>query len=100
MPRPRMTTPKIDGPCPACCVRPSACSATSPTRIISAIIGEIDINRDGIDDRDKLRRMIEDAGGVGDFDFPPPEIGKPTGQLSARTNWYLCDGRMCSYYGD
>lgn len=23
--------------------------------------------------------------------FPPPEVGKPTGQLSTRTNWYLCD---------
>jgi hypothetical protein len=38
-----------------------------------------------------LRRMIEDAGGVVDFDFPPREVGKPTGRLSARTNWYMRD---------
>jgi hypothetical protein len=51
-----------------------------------AIIGPIDINRDGKDDRVEFRRMIEDAGGVVDFDVPPPEVDKPTGRISARIN--------------
>jgi hypothetical protein len=92
MPRPRMTTRRLMS-----LVVLVACGLSSFRYLTDknhfAIIGEIDINRDGIDDRDKLRCMIEDAGGVVDFDFPPPEIGKPTGRLSTRTNWYLCDDR-------
>ena len=41
-----------------------------------ALIGKIDVNRDGKDDRQDLKRMIEDAGGVVDYDLPPPEFGK------------------------
>ena len=39
-----------------------------------ALIGKIDVNRDGKDDRQDLKRMIEDAGGIVDYDLPPPEI--------------------------
>jgi hypothetical protein len=58
-----------------------------------ALIGKIDVNRDGKDDREDLRRMIEDAGGVVDYDLPPPEYGKEHGKLSARIAWYVTDER-------
>ena len=60
-----------------------------------AVIGPIDINRDGKDDHVEFRRMIENAGGVVDFDVPPPEAGNPTGRISERINWYICDDRTC-----
>ena len=37
-----------------------------------ALVGKIDINRDGRDDRGDLIRMIEASGGVVEFDLPPP----------------------------
>jgi len=59
-----------------------------------ALIGKIDVNRDGKDDREDLRRMIEEAGGKVDFDLPPPNHGKESGKLTARISWYVTDERM------
>ena len=59
-----------------------------------ALVGKIDVNRDGKDDRDELKRMIEEAGGVIDFDLPPTDLGKEIGTLSPRINWYVVDGRL------
>jgi hypothetical protein len=54
----------------------------------------MDVNRDGRDDREELKRMIQEAGGVVDFDLPPPWVGKETGTLSPRIDWYVIDDRM------
>jgi len=69
----------------------AAWSPNEPMRF--ALIGKIDVNRDGKDDRQDLKRMIEDAGGVVDFDLPPPEAGKESGKLTARVAWYVTDER-------
>lgn len=58
-----------------------------------ALVGKMDVNRDGRDDRDELKRMIQEAGGTIDFDLPPAEIGKETGTLSPRIDWYVIDNR-------
>ena len=58
-----------------------------------ALVGRIDVNRDGKDDRGELKRMIEEAGGVIDFDLPPSEVGKEIGMLSPRIDWYVTDFR-------
>jgi len=42
-----------------------------------ALLGKIDIDRDGVDDRARLKRMIEAAGGVFAYDLPP--TGKESG---------------------
>ena len=62
-----------------------------PTRF--ALIGKIDVNRDGNDDRDELKRVIEEAGGVIEFDLPPPDVGKEIGVLTPRIDWYVTDDR-------
>ena len=67
-------------------------SPNGPTRF--ALMGKIDVNRDGKDDRDELKRMIEEAGGVVDFDVPPPDVGKETGELTPRIDWYVTDDRL------
>jgi hypothetical protein len=59
-----------------------------------ALIGKMDVNRDDRDDREELKRMIQEAGGVVDFDLPPPEVGKKSGVLSPRIDWYVIDKRM------
>jgi hypothetical protein len=69
----------------------AAWSPNEPMRF--ALIGKIDVNRDGKDDREDLKRMIQDAGGVIDYDLPPPEYGKESGKLSARIAWYVTDER-------
>jgi hypothetical protein len=56
-----------------------------------AILGKIDVNRDGKDDRDDLKRMIEGAGGIVEYDLPPPNAGKESGKLSALVAWYVTD---------
>ena len=68
-----------------------AWSANEPTKF--ALIGKIDVNRDGKDDRAELKRMIEEAGGRVDYDLPPPDFGKETGKLTARIDWYVTDER-------
>jgi hypothetical protein len=69
-----------------------AWSPNDPMRF--ALIGKMDVNRDGRDDREDLKRMIRAAGGIVDYDLPPPEAGKPSGQLSGRDSWYVFDDRM------
>ncbi len=70
-------------------------AAWSPNiRMRFALVGKIDVNRDGRDDREELKRMIQEAGGVVDFDLPPPDVGKETGKLSPRIDWYVTDERM------
>src|SRR5207245_1197335 len=68
-----------------------AWSPNLPTRF--ALVGKIDVNRDDKDDRDELKRMIQEVGGVIDFDLPPPDVGKETGALSPRIDWYVIDDR-------
>jgi hypothetical protein len=46
------------------------------------LIGKLDINRDGKDDRADLIRMIEAAGGVVEFDLPPPNVDRTPGQAA------------------
>ncbi len=65
------------------------CSPITPERF--ALLGKLDINRDGKDDRDELKRMIQEAGGVVDFDLPPPDVGHETGRLLPRIDWYVVD---------
>jgi hypothetical protein len=56
-----------------------------------ALIGKVDMNRDRNDDRDELKHLIQVAGGVIDFDLPPPGVGKQTGTLSPSIDWYVID---------
>ena len=58
-----------------------------------ALIGRIDLNRDNQDDRQELKQIIEEAGGIVEFDFPPPDVGQQSGTLSARIDWYVIDSR-------
>lgn len=70
----------------------AAWSPNQPMRF--ALVGKIDVNRDGRDDRAELKRMIQEAGGTVDFDLPPPDLGKESGTLSPRIDWYVTDDRM------
>ena len=47
-----------------------------------ALVGKIDINRDGRDDRGDLIRMIEASGGVIEYDLPPPNVDRAPGQTA------------------
>jgi HAMP domain-containing protein len=69
-----------------------AWSPNSPTRF--ALVGKIDVNRDGRDDREELKRMIQGAGGIVEFDLPPPWVGRETGKLSPKIDWYVTDDRI------
>jgi hypothetical protein len=69
-----------------------AWSPNDPMRF--ALIGKMDVNRDGRDDREELKRMIRAAGGIVDYDLPPLEAGKESGQLTGRDAWYVFDDRM------
>ncbi len=68
------------------------CTTKTPARF--ALIGLIDVDRDGKDDRTELKRLIEAAGGVVSYDLPPPEVGRESGQLTDGCDWYICDARM------
>ena len=70
----------------------AAWSPNQPMRF--ALVGKMDVNRDGKDDRDELKRMIQEAGGTIDFDLPPADLGKETGSLSPRIDWYVIDNRQ------
>jgi hypothetical protein len=59
-----------------------------------ALVGPIDIDRDGRDDRGRLKWMILRNGGTVDFDLPPPWGGKETGELTPRVDWYVTDDRL------
>ncbi len=77
-----------------------AWSPNEPMRF--ALIGRMDVNRDGKDDRADLIRMIEAAGGIVDYDLPPPYAGKEKGKISGRDAWYIIDERTAfrNYEGD
>ncbi len=66
-------------------------SPHGPTRF--ALVGMIDANRDNKDDREELKRLIQAAGGVIDYDLPPPDVGPETGTLLPRIDWYVIDER-------
>jgi hypothetical protein len=59
-----------------------------------ALVGPIDLNRDNQDDRRELKQIIEEAGGIVEFDFPPPDVGQQSGTLSNRIDWYVIDSRV------
>ncbi len=59
-----------------------------------ALIGKMDVNRDGRDDREDLKRMIRAAGGIVSYDLPPPGVGVETGKLTALISWYVTDDRL------
>lgn len=58
-----------------------------------ALIGKIDVDRDGRDDREDLKRMIRAAGGEVVYDLPPPP-GRESGELSPTVSWYVLDDRQ------
>ncbi len=68
-----------------------AWSPNQPTRF--ALVGKMDVNRDSRDDREELKRMIAEAGGVVDFDLPPMDLGKETGAIVPQIDWYVIDDR-------
>ena len=70
----------------------AAWSPNSPTQF--ALVGKIDVNRDGRDDRQELKRMIEESGGIVVYDLPPSWIGKETGRITPAIDWYVIDERM------
>jgi hypothetical protein len=59
-----------------------------------ALMGKIDMNRDGRDDRADLKRMIESSGGIVAYDLPPSNVGPETGKLSPRITWYVVDDQI------
>jgi hypothetical protein len=69
----------------------AAWSPNDPKRF--ALIGKIDMNRDGKDDRADLIRLIQAAGGIIEYDLPPPNVGRETGDLTGRCEWYILDDR-------
>ncbi len=62
-----------------------------------ALIGKMDVNRDGRDDRADLKRMIEKAGGKVVYDLPPSNVGRESGKLSPLIAWYVIDQREPFY---
>ncbi len=67
-------------------------SPNQPSRF--AVLGKIDLNRDGKDDRAELKRMIEEAGGAVEYDLPPPDVGEESGVLRPLIDWYVTDDRQ------
>lgn len=58
-----------------------------------ALIGKIDANRDGKDDRAAFKRVIAAAGGSVDYDLPAPKVGQEVAKLAPRIDWYVVDDR-------
>jgi hypothetical protein len=67
--------------------------AFGATRLF-ALIGKIDIDQDGRDDREDLKRMIRSSGGDISYDLPPAGIGAESGELTPLTSWYVIDDRQ------
>jgi hypothetical protein len=67
----------------------AAWSPNRPKRF--GLIGKIDMNRDGVDDRGDLKRLIESSGGVIDYDLPPTGVGKEIGRMTGETTYYVVD---------
>lgn len=59
-----------------------------------ALIGKIDIDQDGRDDREDLKRMIRSTGGDISYDLPPAGFGEESGELTPLTSWYVIDERL------
>jgi hypothetical protein len=49
-----------------------------------ALVGKIDVNRDGRDDRADLIRLIEQSGGYIEYDLPPPGVDRTPGHLAVQ----------------
>jgi hypothetical protein len=58
---------------------------------VVALVGKLDIDDDGIDDGDRLERMIKEQGGSVDFRLYPD--GRQRGKITTRTNWVVMDMR-------
>jgi hypothetical protein len=58
-----------------------------------ALIGPLDVDRDGTDDRTWLGTRIMAADGIVDYDLPPPGVGKEAGELKGFIGWYVYDDR-------
>ncbi|MDX2035941.1 MAG: hypothetical protein SFX72_04770 [Isosphaeraceae bacterium] len=59
-------------------------SPSKPQRFI--LIGKLDVDRDGRDDRQEVIRMIEQAGGMVEYDLPPADVSVEPGRAAvART---------------
>jgi len=56
-------------------------------KIEFALIGNMDIDGNGTDDREEVKRMIAAGGGIVTCDLPPN--GKITGELSVETRWLV-----------
>jgi hypothetical protein len=52
-----------------------------------ALLGKMDMNGDGLDDRETLKAMIIQGGGIISEDLPPD--GKGTGEMTVDTNWLV-----------
>ncbi len=52
-----------------------------------ALLGKMDMNGDGLDDRETLKAMIIQGGGIISEDLPPD--GKATGEMTVDTNWLV-----------
>ena len=52
-----------------------------------ALAGKLDINGDGIDDRETIKTLIAQNGGLVTMDLPP--TGKGSGELSVTTRWLV-----------
>ncbi len=74
--------------------RRAAWLASRPGVVRFALIGRIDVDRDGDDDRAEVRRLIEAAGGLVDYDLPPG--GRESGQIGPMTTWYVVDDRAAA----
>ncbi len=62
--------------------------AWQPNRKVEfALVGKMDIDGDGSDDRSTIKSLIEENGGIVTVDLPPG--GKATGALSVDTRWMV-----------
>ena len=52
-----------------------------------ALMGKIDVNRDGKDDRADLIRLIEQSGGMIEYDLPPPGVDRTPGRLAVERTY-------------
>jgi len=59
-----------------------------------ALVGRLDLNHDGKDDRDVVQRMIRAAGGVVVYDLAPPPFQQERGELTAQTDWIVTDDAL------
>jgi len=81
---------KLENPIrPGDIVYSAAWSPNEPQRF--ALIGKMDLNRNGKDDRGDVKRLIEAAGGKVEYDLPPPGAGTGYGELSPNVTWYVVD---------